>query len=300
MNIFITGATGYIGFNTAIALRRAGHKVWGLCRSVEKVPMLQKNEIIPVIGDMSDPKSYLSIAENCSVLIHTASDAQHDTVELDKKTVRNLIEAGETGHWPKTFIYTSGCWVHGNTNGKLVDETTPLNPAKMVAWRTDVEQMVINAENVKGLVLRPGCVYGKRGGLTGLWFGPADSGENFNVPGDGSNHWTMVHVDDLADAYVRLAESGLTGEIFDISDRSRSSVSDMVHAVAKAAGYNKEINFQSLKVAEKQLGGLAEAIALDQHVDGGKARRMLDWQPKYNGFLDDVELFYQAWKAHQA
>jgi len=299
MNIFITGATGYIGFNVAQALRRSGHNIWGLTRSEEKAKMLKKNEITPVIGDMSDPSGYLTVAQNCSVLIHAASDMEHDTVELDKKTVRNLINVGENGSWPKTFIYTSGCWVHGDTHGKLVDETTPLEPAKMVAWRPDVEQMVLNAENVKGLVVRPGCVYGKRGGLTGLWFGPATKGDDFNVVGDGSNHWTMIHVDDLADAYVRIAESGLTGEVFDISDRSRSSVSDMVHSVAKTTGYKKEINFLSKEEASKIFGGMAETLALDQHVDGGKATRLLGWHPKFNGFLDNVETYYKAWLANQ-
>jgi len=29
MKVFITGATGYIGFNVAMAYPRAGHEVWG-------------------------------------------------------------------------------------------------------------------------------------------------------------------------------------------------------------------------------------------------------------------------------
>ena len=36
MKVFVTGATGYIGFNVATAFRRAGHEVWGLARSQEK------------------------------------------------------------------------------------------------------------------------------------------------------------------------------------------------------------------------------------------------------------------------
>ena len=36
MKVFITGATGYIGFSVASAYRRAGHEVWGLVRSGKK------------------------------------------------------------------------------------------------------------------------------------------------------------------------------------------------------------------------------------------------------------------------
>jgi hypothetical protein len=40
----------------------------------------------------------------------------------------------------------------------------------------EIEQMDLNAGWVKGVVIRPGVVYGKSGGLTGLWFdGAADN-----------------------------------------------------------------------------------------------------------------------------
>jgi nucleoside-diphosphate-sugar epimerase len=40
MKISITGATGYIGFNVALAFRRPGHQVFGLTRAAEKAPRL--------------------------------------------------------------------------------------------------------------------------------------------------------------------------------------------------------------------------------------------------------------------
>jgi hypothetical protein len=45
------------------------------------------------------------------------------------------------------------------------------------------------------------------------------------------------------------------------------------------------------------MGDLADALALSQHVDSGKAVRLLGWQPRHGGFLDEVEVFYRAWKA---
>jgi nucleoside-diphosphate-sugar epimerase len=299
MKVFITGATGYIGFNVAKALRRAGNDIFGLTRSQEKASILRKHEITPVIGDMSDPAGYLSVAENCSVLIHAAMDYENDAAELDKRTVKNLLTVSEKSDQPKTLIYTSGCWIHGDTDGKLVDETTPLSPAAMVAWRIEVEQMVLNAKNVNGIVVRPGCVYGKRGGLTGMWFDAISRNDDLKISGDGSNHWTLVHVDDLADAYVRIAESGSTGEIFDISDYSRESVRDMVEAVAEIAGYEKDITYLSQDDAVKEFGGMAESLALDQHVDGSKIMHLLGWRPKFNSFIDHVDIFYNTWKAYQ-
>lgn len=299
MNVFITGATGYIGFNVAKAMRRAGHRVRGLTRSEEKAALLAKNEITPVIGNMNDPESYMKIAEQSSVLIHTAVDYEKDTIEFDRKTIEAFLEAGDRGHWPKTVIYTSGCWVIGNTGNGMADETTPLDPIDIVAWRPEHEDLILNAEHVRGLVIRPGCVYGGRGGMTGTWFNGAESG-NLEIVGDGSNYWTMVHVDDLADAYVRAAESGLIAEDFNISDRSRWTVGEMARAAADAAGYDGSIKTVPVQEAAEEMGPMAEALAINQHVDARKAVRLLGWQPKYGGFVDEAQLYYNAWKAHNA
>ena len=58
MQVFVTGATGYIGFAVATALRRHGHRVFGLARSDAKAARLTRHEIEPVIGDLSGPKTY--------------------------------------------------------------------------------------------------------------------------------------------------------------------------------------------------------------------------------------------------
>lgn len=296
MKTFITGATGYIGFNVAKTMRRAGHEVWGLTRSKEKATMLARNEIHPVIGNMQNPEGYLRIAEKCGVLIHAAADYQNDTAELDLKTIDAFVEAGKQGAHPKTVIYTSGCWVIGDTGDSMVDETTPLNPIEAVSWRPKHEQRILDADTINSIVFRPGCVYGKRGGLTGAWFNGAVNGK-IEIVGDGSNYWTMVHVDDLSDAYVRVSESNVTDEAFNISDRSRWTVREMANAVKKVANFDGEIEYIPVGKAAQKMGAVAEALALNQHVDPGKAERLLHWQPRHNGFVDQAATFFQAWNA---
>src|SRR5437016_761373 len=115
MRVFVTGATGYVGFAVATALRRAGHDVYGLTRAAAKVPQLARQEIRAVIGDIGDPKSYADMAESCSVLVHAAFESSASAVTKDKTAVDALIEAGRRGAQPKTLIYTSGVWVHGRS-----------------------------------------------------------------------------------------------------------------------------------------------------------------------------------------
>ncbi len=299
MKVLITGATGYIGFNAAIAYRRAGHEVWGLVRSADKASMLMRHEIHPVFGTMEKPESYLSVAQESSILVHAAADYRGDMSGLDKKTVEALLGTVGRGPRPKTIIYTSGCWVNGSTGRKLVNETMPLNPPKLVAWRPAVEKLVMEAEGVKGIVIRPGVVYGKKGGLTAMWFAAAYKEKALSAVGDGSNYWAMVHVDDLAEAYVAAGESSLDGEAFNVNDRSRWTVSDMVNAVARVTGYGGEIKLFPVQEASKTMGDLAECLALDQYVDDRKAYHLLGWQPRHRGFVDEVETYFESWKAFQ-
>lgn len=299
MQVFITGATGYVGFAIAKGFARAGHSVSGLARTEAKARQLARHEITPVVGDLANPKSYADVAAQCAVLVHAAFDYAGDGVAKDRTTLDTLIAAGRQGAKPKTLIFTSGVWVHGDTGTRLVDETTPLAPIGIVAWRPAHEQLVVQAPGIRGLVIRPGCVYGGSGGLTAPWFASASAGKAPTVVGDGRNRWAMVHMDDLADAYVRAAESGLGGEIFDLSDRSRATVLEMATAAARAAGYHGEVRPTPLGAARQAMGDFAEALALNQHVDARKAVRLLGWQPRHGGFLDDVELYYRAWATWQ-
>ncbi len=292
MRIFITGATGYIGFSVAKALRRAGHDVFGLCRSEAKAHRLAKEEIHPVVGDIVKPETYGSIASACTVLVHAAFDAEGGVVGPDKAVVDAFEFAALAGARTKTVIFTSGVWVLGDTGGSAADETAPLNPLKISAWRPAHEERVAASSAFKGIVVRPGCVYGGRGGMTGEWFADTPL-----VIGDGSNRWAMVHVEDLADLYVRAAESSLWGEVLHATDRSRSTVAEMATAASRAAGGSGKPAFVPLSEATKNIGYYAEALAVNQQVDSRKAERLLGWHPKHVGFFDEAATYYEAWKA---
>ena len=300
MQVLVTGATGYVGSSVAAAFRRAGHRVWGLTRTQGKARRLAQQEIEPVVGELGDSKTYADVAAECAVLVHAAFEYSANGVAKDRKAIDALIEAGRRGAKPKTLIFTSGVWVHGDAGDRMVDETTPLNPIKLVAWRPAHEQLVLQASGMRGLVIRPGCAYGGPGGLTAPWFADPSAGKAPSVVGDGRSRWTMVHGDDLADAYLRAGESGLGGEVFDISDRSRATVLEMATAAARAAGYRGEIRPVPLAEAAKTMGDFAEALALNQHVDARKAVRLLGWQPRHGGFVDEADLYYRAWRAYQA
>ncbi len=296
MRVFVTGATGYVGQAVATAFRRSGHQVWGLARTDEKARALAREEIRPVRGSLEEPGTFLGTAEACSVLVHAASVAGTDPFAADRRAIEALVSTAGRGARPKTLLYTSGVWIYGDTAGRPVDETSPVDPARAVAGRPESEKRVLGAPGVRALVLRPGCVYGRQGSLTSIWFRDAAQ-RALRIVGDGSARWAMVHRDDLGDAYVRAAESGLSGEIFNVTDRSHASVLGMAQAVARVTGYAGAIESVPVARAAETLGDFARCLALDQHVDSRKAERLLGWQPRHAGFVDEVEECFESWKA---
>ena len=294
MRVFVTGATGYIGNAVAKALSRAGHEVHGMARTQEKARDLRRAEIIPVIGSMQDPDSYAGTARNCHVAIHCAAEYSAEYFNLDRRTVEALLNAK-----PGLFIYTSGIWVYGNTGSALVDESTPPNPPQFLTPRVEHEGLVLaaNTQSARTMVIRPGSVYGGSGGMAAAWFETGEKAGAAQIVGDGNFRWTTIHVEDLAEFYLRAAESPWSGELFNATDRSRFTVRENAETASRAAGVGGRIQSVTVAEAAKTLGPQAECLTYNQHVDSRKAVRMLGWQPRHGGFADNAEMYHQAWKS---
>jgi nucleoside-diphosphate-sugar epimerase len=297
MNIFITGATGYIGFEVAKKFRQAGHRVYGLTRSKEKAVKLSKNEIIPVIGSMKDPESYRRIADKSEILIHAAADYENNTQQLDNLTIDTFLVSSQFSRESKKILYTSGTWVYGNQTTKAVNESEQVNPIKVVSWRPVVEEKILNTNDVTGIVIRPGCVYGKQGDMTSSWFEGTVSKSNFKVVGDGKNRWAMIHVDDLADAYYLAAMKSNRNQVYNVTDGFSYTLHDMAKAVSEVAKFNGKIEFIPYEEAFKQMGEFAEALVIDQLIDSTKAKKDLQWDVKHQGFKKDVDLYLESWES---
>jgi nucleoside-diphosphate-sugar epimerase len=301
MNVFVTGSTGYIGGAVAAAFRRAGHRVFGLARSSEKARALARAEIVPVLGDLAAPESFLAVARGCDTFVHCASENSAATVERDRAAIDTFFAASRDSNAPRAFLYTSGVWVYGDTGGRTVDETSPLAPLDLARWRVPHEELVLAATSsrLRTLVLRPGCVYGGSGGLTVPWFASALAGE-VEMVGDGTNCWSTVHVDDVAEAYVLAAERAPGGEALNISDGTNPRVGEMVAAVAAAAGIPGRIAQLEPEDAMERFGPLAEGLEAHQKVANARAKAALGWQPRHASFVSEADLYYAAYRAYQS
>jgi nucleoside-diphosphate-sugar epimerase len=294
MKVFLTGGSGYIGSTVALALKKAGHDVLALVRDEAKGQALKAAGIKLVKGDLGNPAGYAGAAWGRAAFVNLAQDYSPNGVELDKKTITSAKDLlrGQVG---ATLIYTSGCWVQGATDG-VADETAPLHPARAVAWRPAHEQLALEMakDGIRSVVVRPAIVYGGKGGVPGMFFGTALKHGAAQTIGEGANHWPLVHVDDLAELYVRLVERAPAGSVFNAADASRLTQREIAEAASRAAGKDG-------KVAAQQPDGspFHEALLLDQRISSEKARNDLDWRPRHESFAAEADAIFKAWQSAQ-
>lgn len=107
----------------------------------------------------------------------------------------------------------------------------------------------------------------------------------------------MIHVDDLANAYYLAAMKSDRNQVYNVTDGYFDTLADMVKAVSEAAKFKGEIEFIPFEEASKEIGDFAEALVIDQIIDSNKTKQDLQWDVKHQGFIKDVDLYLELWKA---
>ncbi len=278
MNIFLTGATGYIGDAVATALRHAGHEVTALVRPEADTRHLRDLGVALLAGDLESLPSLASRLDGFDTFVHAA---QSHTNAADANRIALETYTSKSAH----LVFTSGVWVLGNT--KDANESSPVNPLALVSWRPAQEELALGAG---GAVIRPGCVYGGRQSLFADWFASAEQNRPLKIVGDGENHWAMVDLHELADLYLRTVEQRATGMLHGIDD-TRATLNECARAVAP----NGAIEHADLEAARAKLGGFADALAIDQIIDSSTTRKRLGWNPKKT-FTNSISAQEQEWK----
>ena len=282
MKVFVTGATGYIGAVVSQKLRGFGHHVLALARSDEAAGKLETAGAQPVRGDLRDTPIVLRAARDADAAIHLAQEYSADTVRLDRLLVDTVLEEFRLTGRP--FLYTSGIWVIGDTGGREADETASLNPAPLVAWRPAHEQLVLQSQGPRGVVIRPARVYGRGGGVVGDFARQGREGVVRYV-GSGENRWPFVHVEDLADLYI-LALQAPAGSLYLAASGPAIPVKEV--ALAAAARTKARVESIPLPEARRTMGLMADALTLDQSISARKAMQELGWAPKGKSVMEEL------------
>ncbi|SDT65021.1 NAD-dependent epimerase/dehydratase family protein [Actinoplanes derwentensis] len=295
MQILVIGATGYAGRRVSSALARAGHTVLGLSRDPDghAARDLTAHEVTVVAGDFSEPETWRGHLTGTDAVVHLLMDMS-DPVGADQRLFAELTAVQNRDGRRRHLVYTTGISAYGRTGLPLMDETTPGNQESPIGFRFGLEKELA-ATGLAHTVVRPGFLYGGPAttSMTGQWFAAAEA----KAPvfyGDTTKRWSWIHVDDLAEAYVRILDNpaAVDGEVFVVADDQSLTTLDMQRVAVRAAGYTGEITLDSAAA-----GGIMQMAAdQDELVTSAKAHRLLNWRPRHPSFTDAPELHYRAWK----
>lgn len=208
-------------------------RVFALVRRAEEAARLRAAGVVPLFGDLDQPRTLRRLAGLADVLLYCAPPPAQG--ECDPRMQRLLAALARGGRLPQCVVYVSTTGVYGDCAGALIDETRPCRPQSARARRrVDAEARLRDfgrRNQVRVGVLRaPGIYAADRLPLDRLQRGDPVLCAAEDV------YTSHIHADDLA----RLASLALFrcrgGRIWNAVDASRIQMGDYFDRVADVFG----------------------------------------------------------------
>jgi len=223
MQTLVTGATGFIGSNVAIALAARGDRVRVLRRTTSRLDALAEAPVEYVTGDILDPDSLATAMRGCDVVFHVAAMSQYwrsgkETLyRVNVDGTRHVMQAALAAGVGRVVHTSSVAALGYPPRGALADETQVF-PLKL-SWfgyghskyLAELEVQKAVAQGLPAVIVNPGIVLGPRdvNFVSGSLIRASVKGQLRVAPPGGSN---MVHVADVVAGQLAAAERGRVGE----------------------------------------------------------------------------------------
>lgn len=247
--LLITGATGLVGSHVAERAVRDGYVVRALVRdgSPDK-PFLKSLGVELAVGDLTDAASLRRAVQGAKYVVHCAAmvgdwGKVEDYRALNYRALRTLLDLALAERGLDRFVMMSSLGVYAARDHFGTDEGTPPNLTGIDAYtrsKAESEQLVLDYMKTKGLrgvVLRPGFIYGPRDRQVLPRLAAILKSGGFWYFGDGNQKLNNTGVRNLAHAVMlALTRPEAVGEVFNITDDPLVSRVEFVGTVAKALG----------------------------------------------------------------
>jgi nucleoside-diphosphate-sugar epimerase len=286
MKVALTGATGFIGSHVLKELQEHGHEVTALVRNEADGETVAGRGATPAVVDLYDRPAVVSLLSEVDGAVHTASPGDETSADLDAAVADAAIEAFSGA---KPYLHISGTWVYGDNTS--ISEESPFNAPALVVWREPIERRILDAKDMRGVVIVSSVGYGDGGGgMPGILLGsPRDDDGNLIMLGSGQQHWSTVHVADLADFFRRALEDDSARGYYVVGDGSNSTVAELTEAAAVAAGAPGAVSGSDEEARSRLGDAFAEVLLLDQGTEAAKARAVLDWSPSHPSLVEEFQ-----------
>ncbi len=235
MNVFLTGATGYVGAYVLRALREHGHAVRCLVRDPSAALSVADDGIEKVRGDVTRAASLRGAMGGCDAAVHLVGIIEEHPskgVTFERVHVegtRHVAEAARAAGVDR--------FVHMSANGARRDGVSAYQTTK---WRA--EQVVKDAGFARWTVFRPSIIFGAPGPeqpefATQLARTLVKPFPVLPVFGDGSYRMQPVHAGEVAAAFAQaLTTEAAAGRAYCPAGPEALRYTEVLDRIARGLG----------------------------------------------------------------
>ena len=305
MRALVTGCAGFIGSHLVDRLLQMGYEVAGIDCFTDYYPSEIKKANIS--NSLAHPNFRL-IEQNIldidrdkfpevDHVFHLAAQAgvRASWGKNFEIYARNNIEATQRllesykGREIQKFVYASSSSVYGEAElpmreDSLLKPVSPYGVTKLAA--ENLCNLYYRNYHLPIICLRYFTVYGPRQRpdmAIHRFVRAVLNGEEITVYGDGKQTRDFTYVDEVIEATLLAAKSGVVGEVLNIGGGGRMSVNQLIKKIEKITGKKAK-----LKYTEGQKGDVKDTLA-----NITKAKEILNWQPTVK--IEEGLEHYIAW-----
>ncbi|KAJ5471608.1 hypothetical protein N7530_008965 [Penicillium desertorum] len=319
--IFLTGATGYIGGEVLHALQHAhpDYEVAALIRDKEKASKVLGAfpKVRVVLADLDNVDIIEEESRKANIVIHAASNKHIASV----KAIANGLAGRQNAH----YIQVTGASVlagpevdnnsYGEPSDQIIDDLDNAADLRDIIRAYKDRRVVDNyildlgSSGPKTAIIFPPIIFG-------IGKGPVKQ-RSVQVPslaratllqrvslylGRGLSRWGIVHVSELADLFVKLVENAVNATPSPIwnenglffAEKGFESFKDIASVIAKEAhslGYiDSPDSVKSMNLEESNVVIPNGSVFLGTNGQGraSRAKKLLGWQPDGESFQSAV------------
>lgn len=287
MNVFITGASGFIG--TKISLKLMAHSdvvLYGLTRH-----QLQDHDRIYYIqGDILNEELVSNIFKKTKfdVVLHLAAITEHDAIVNHKQETFNanlqgtinLMNAFNKYCDKALFVFFSTGKVYGKTNEMPISENALTNPTNILGKSKLITEEVIDffaQENNQYLICRIFNIYGEHQKRNFILPTIIDqlAGEKIFL-GNTRDYRDYLYVDDMVDAILACIASRdefSQVDYVNIGSGQPTSVKDMIGIIENITGRKLNVSIEDSRIRKDE--------TFVEYCDNTKLKELTGWHEKY-------------------